>query len=144
MHVSDILGEKGTDVITTGPDETVGATARLLNVKRIGVVMVCDAAGKLSGVISERDIIRAVSVHGERALDMRVREVMTADVVTCKPDDTISDVMKVMTVGRFRHLPVMEDGEIKGVVSIGDVVKHRLEETELESQVLRDYMFASR
>ena len=144
MHVADILKAKGTDVVTTGPDETVAATVRLLNVKRIGAVVVCDAAGKVVGVISERDIIRGVAVNGARALEMRVRDLMTSEVITCKPTETISEVMKVMTERRFRHLPVIDGGELQGIISIGDVVKNRLEETEMEARVLRDYVIASR
>ncbi len=144
MYVEDILKVKGADVITTAPGETVGATVRLLNVRRIGAALVRDGAGNLAGLISERDIIRAIAVNGERALEMLVRDVMTSEVVTCRPTDTISEVMKVMTVRRFRHLPVVEDGELKGIISIGDVVKHRLEESEMETRVLRDYVIAHR
>ncbi len=143
MHVSDILKSKGSSVITTGPDETVAATARLLNVKRIGAIVVCDTAGAVAGIISERDIIHAIAVNGERALDMPVREVMTREVMSCGADDTISAIMKTMTKRRVRHLPVIEDGALKGMVSIGDVVKHRLEETEMEARVLRDYVLAA-
>ena len=96
------------------------------------------------GVVSERDIIRGIALNGASALDMEVRDLMTSEVVTCKPTDTISEVMRVMTTRRFRHLPVMEDGALKGMISIGDVVKYRLEETEMEARVLRDYVIASR
>ncbi len=143
MHVSDILKSKGSSVVTTEPDETVAATARLLNVKRIGAVLVCDCAGAVAGIISERDIIHAVAVNGERALEMPVREVMTREVTSCTTDDTIAAVMKTMTDRRVRHVPVIEDGDLRGMVSIGDVVKHRLEETEMEARVLRDYVLAS-
>jgi len=144
MHISDILNTKGTEVIATGPAETVAATARLLNYQRIGAVLVRDAKDNVIGVVSERDIIRGIAVNGARALDMEVRELMTREVISCKPTDTISEVMRVMTTRRFRHLPVMEDGALKGMISIGDVVKYRLDETELETRVLRDYVIASR
>ena len=144
MHVADILKVKGTDVVTIVPDETVAATARLLNAKRIGAILVCDANGKVVGVISERDIIRGIAVNGERALEMQVRDLMTREVIACKPTDTIAEVMKMMTMRRFRHMPVIEDGELKGIISIGDVVKNRIEETEMETRVLRDYVLASR
>ncbi len=144
MHVANILKVKGTDVVTIGPDETVAATARLLNVKRIGAILVCDASGKVLGVISERDIIRGVAVNGERALEMQVRDLMTSEVIACKPTDTVAEVMKMMTVQRFRHMPVIEDGELKGMISIGDVVKNRIEETEMEARALRNYVLASR
>lgn len=143
MHVSDILKNKGSDVVTTGPDETVAATALLLNAKRIGAVVVCDVTGAVAGIISERDIIHAIAVNGERALAMAVREVMTREVTSCTTDDTIAAIMKTMTERRFRHLPVIEDGALRGMVSIGDVVKHRLEETEMEARVLRDYVLAA-
>ncbi len=144
MHVADILKTKGSDVVTSGADETVAATARLLNLKRIGAVVVCDAPGAVIGVISERDIVRGIAVNGQRALDMRVGDLMTSDVVVCKPTDTIAEVMQVMTLGRFRHLPVIEDGELQGIISIGDVVKNRLEETDMEARSLRDYVLAGR
>ncbi len=142
MHVADILKTKGSNVVTSNADETVVATARLLNLKRIGAVVVCDAPGKVIGVISERDIIRGIAVNGQRALDMRVRDLMTSEVIVCKPTDTIAEVMQVMTLGRFRHLPVIEDGKLQGIISIGDVVKNRLEETDLEARSLRDYVLA--
>ena len=142
MHVADILKTKGSNVVTSSADETVAATAQLLNLKRIGAVVVCDAPGKVIGVISERDIIRGIALNGQRALDMRVGDLMTSDVVVCKPTDTIAGVMQVMTLGRFRHLPVIEDGKLRGIISIGDVVKNRLEETDLEARSLRDYVLA--
>ncbi len=144
MHVAAILKAKGAEVVTIGPGESVAATARLLNVKNIGAALIRDAAGAVIGIISERDIIRSIAANGERALEMQVRDVMTSDVISCKTTDTISEVMKTMTVCRFRHLPVIEEGELKGIVSIGDVVKYRLDETEMEARVLRDYVLASR
>ena len=144
MYVADILNAKGSEVIATGPTETVAVTARLLNDRRIGAVVVRDGEDNVIGVISERDIIRGIAVNGADALDMEVRELMTSEVISCKPTDTISEVMRVMTTRRFRHLPVMEDGALKGMISIGDVVKYRLEETETEARALRDYVIASR
>ncbi len=144
MHVADILKTKGGEVVSTGPGESVAATVRLLTVKNIGAAVVRDSHGAVIGIISERDIIRIIAANGERALEMQVRDVMTSDVKSCKTTDTISEVMRVMTVYRFRHLPVIEDGELKGLVSIGDVVKYRLDETEMEARVLRDYVLANR
>ncbi len=144
MFVAEILKVKGSDVVSTGPGETVAALVRLLNLKRIGAVVVRDAEGKVIGMCSERDIIRGIAVQGERALDMQVRELMTREVVTCKSTDTVSEVMKVMTDRRFRHLPVVDEGKLLGLISIGDVVKNRLDETEIEARVLRDYVIASR
>ena len=144
MHVADILKTKGDEVITTGPGESIAATVRLLNVKNIGATVVLDAHGAVIGIISERDIIRSIAANGERALEMQVRDVMTSEVKSCKTTDTISEVMKLMTVYRFRHMPVIEDGKLKGIVSIGDIVKNRLDETEMEARVLRDYVLANR
>ena len=144
MYVADILNAKGNEVIATSPTETVAVTASLLNDRRIGAVLVRDSADNVVGVVSERDIIRGIAVNGASALDMEVRELMTSEVVSCQPTDTISEVMRVMTTHRFRHLPVMDDGVLKGMISIGDVVKYRLEETEAEARVLRDYVIASR
>ena len=144
MHVADILKTKGGEVVSTGPGESIAATVRLLNAKNIGAAVVRDAHGPVIGIISERDIIRIIAANGERALEMQVRDVMTSEVKSCKTTDTISEVMKLMTVYRFRHMPVIEDGELKGIVSIGDIVKNRLDETEMEARVLRDYVLANR
>ena len=143
MHVSNILKVKGSDVITTGPDESISAIVRMLNDKRIGAVIVRDGAGAVVGIISERDIIRGIAVSGGQALDMAVRDFMTAEITGCTSDDTVAKVMKIMTVGRFRHVPVIDDGALKGIISIGDVVKHRLDETEMEARVLRERIMLS-
>ena len=139
MLVSQILENKGSAVVTTGPDETVGALTRLFRSKRIGAAVVVDGWGKVAGIISERDIVYGIAVDGAGALEMRVDEFMTTPVLTCKPGDDIKHLMSVMTHRRVRHLTVMENGKLCGIVSIGDVVKPRLEETELEVNVLRDY-----
>ncbi len=139
MLVSQILKNKGSVVVTTGPDETVGALTRLFRSKRIGAAVVVDGWGKVAGIISERDIVYGIAVHGAGALKMRVDELMTTTVLTCEPGDDIKHLMSVMTHRRVRHLTVMENGKLCGIVSIGDVVKPRLEETELEVNVLRDY-----
>ena len=96
--------------------------------------------GGLCGIISERDLARGLADHGAKLLDMRVSQLMTADVVTCSPDDGIDQLMHTMTEGRFRHLPVIEDGRMIGIISIGDVVKHRLQELEAETNLLHDYI----
>ena len=139
MHVSEILKHKGSDVITKGPGDTVLEIARLLSAKHIGAIVIRNDRGAVVGIISERDIINAVAVNGERALDMLARDVMTRAVISCTTDDIITGVMKTMTIRRVRHVPVIEDGNLKGMVSIGDIVKNRLDETELEARVLRDY-----
>ena len=139
MHVSEILKHKGSDVITKGPGDTVLEIARLLSAKHIGAIVIRNNRGAVVGIISERDIIHAIAVNGERALEMPVRDVMTREVISCTTDDIITGVMKTMTIRRVRHVPVIEDGNLKGMVSIGDIVKNRLDETELEARVLRDY-----
>ncbi len=139
MHVSEILKIKGSDVVTKGPGETVLVIAQLLSAKHIGAILIRDDRGAVVGIISERDIIHAIAVKGARALEMPARDVMTREVISCVTDDIITGVMKTMTTRRVRHVPVIEDGDLKGMVSIGDIVKHRLEETELEARVMRDY-----
>ena len=143
MRVSDILTNKGRPaVITIGPDEAMEAAARLLHIKHIGALIVCGDDGAIVGVLSERDIARAIAVKGSASLAMKLREFMTAEVVSCKTTDSIADVMKTMSAGRFRHMPVIEEDRLKGMVSIGDVVKHRLDEAEHEANALRDYVLA--
>ncbi len=139
MHVSEILKNKGSDVVTKGPGDTVLVIAQLLSTKHIGAILIRDDRGAVVGIISERDIIHAIAVKGARALEMPARDVMTREVISCVTDDIITGVMKTMTTRRVRHVPVIEDGDLKGMVSIGDIVKHRLEETELEARVMRDY-----
>ena len=139
MHVSEILRKKGSDVITTAPGDTVLEIAQLLSAKHIGAVLIRDGGGAIIGIISERDIIHAIAVKGEQALAMPVRDVMTKEVISCTTDDIITGVMQTMTTRRLRHVPVIEDGNLKGMVSIGDIVKHRLEESDLEARVMRDY-----
>ena len=128
MSVADILKEKGFRVVHIAPDDTVAQAARKLHAERIGALVVRESEdGPIIGLISERDIIRGIAMHGETVLERRVDDLMTSKVVTCKPTDIMSEVMKVMTVERIRHLPVLEEGEVKGIISIGDVVKRRIE-----------------
>jgi len=142
MFVSDILAEKGNLVFSTAPQATVAQVAEQLSARRVGSVLVLQD-NEVIGVISERDVVRAMAQHGAAALTMEVRRIMTADVVTCDPDDTIEQVMMTMTRGRFRHLPVMRHGDLLGLVSIGDVVKARLTETQVEAEALKAYIVAS-
>ncbi len=139
MSVSEILKGKGTRVETTHPDITVAEAARLLTEKRIGALPVCDFKGKVIGILSERDIVRGIAKHGPEALELPVNELMTGRVISCAPEDDVRHVMALMTNWRIRHLPVMVGDELRGMLSIGDVVKHRLDETQLELNVLRDY-----
>lgn len=144
MYVRDILSGKGGRVTTVKPDTTVAATSRLLSQHRIGAVLVTDTADSIVGIISERDIVRGLAGHGATVAELSVADLMTRDVRTCSPGDTIADIMGVMTTQRIRHLPVLEDGRLAGIVSIGDVVKHRLDEAKLEVDSLRDYVLAAR
>ncbi len=114
----------------------------MLVTRRIGSVLVLDANGKIAGIISERDVVRALSKQGAAAMSLRVAEAMTSDVVFCDPDDSIDQVMETMTSGRFRHLPVVRRGELYGLVSIGDVVKARLEDARHEAEALKAYIVA--
>ena len=140
MLIAQILAGKGSDVVSTQPEATIAEVARLLKAKRIGAVVVTDADGALCGIISERDLARGLADHGSKLLDMKVARLMTAEVVTCSPDDGLEKLMKQMTEGRFRHLPVVKDGKLTGIISIGDVVKHRLKELETETHMLQDYI----
>lgn len=140
MHVAAILKSKGPTIITVKPDSTVDQAARLLAVNRIGAVLVVDADNELAGILSERDIIRGLSEKGPAILHSAVQDIMTRRVVTCRPEDSVAVLMTRMTEGRFRHLPVVDNGRLVGMISIGDVVKHRLEEQTAEVESLRDYV----
>lgn len=139
MNVAAILKAKGSDVVTVGPTVTLGEIAVLLSERRIGAVVVMQDR-KVLGIVSERDVVKAIARNGAQALNAPVRDVMTARVVTCGLNDSIDELMDSMTMGRFRHLPVIEGGELAGIVSIGDVVKHRIAETVMETEALRLYI----
>jgi CBS domain-containing protein len=138
--VSDLLKHKGHAIVSIVPSETLESAARLLTEKRIGAVVVLDRRGKLCGILSERDIVRAIADKGlAAALAMRVEDMMTKEVRTCQPSEPVKDLMKMMTLRRHRHVPVVDpSGELVGVVSIGDAVKARLDEQASEVAVLRD------
>ncbi len=140
MLVKHILGEKGRDIIAITADATLSEAARLLAHKRIGAVVVRDEAGALAGILSERDVVRAVADESVAALARPVSAYMTRAVATCCETDTIEDLMEMMTIGRFRHVPVVADDRITGIVSIGDVVKTRIAETVQEAASLREYI----
>ena len=140
MLVSDILKAKGRDVITGSPGETLREIAALLSEHRIGAVLVVNPGGRVGGILSERDIVKAVAREGAKALELSASEVMTRRVVSCREGDTIDYLMERMTEGRFRHLPVIEAGALVGLVSIGDVVKRRLQTYEVETQAMREYI----
>lgn len=140
MTVKSILDNKGRDVVTLGPDATLAAAIHLLAEKRIGAVVATDEGGRIMGILSERDIVRVLAQSGAAALDLRVSDVMTAKVTTCRETHTVAHVMEVMTRGRFRHLPVESGGRLDGIVSIGDVVKRRIEEAVREAEQIREYI----
>jgi CBS domain-containing protein len=142
MFVSDILAQKGGLVYSVTPGTSLAQLSQQLSVRRIGSVLVLDAESSVVGIVSERDLVRAFASHGAKAMELEARQVMTRDVITCDPDDSIDQVMQTMTSGRFRHLPVVRHGELLGLVSIGDVVKARLEEAKHETEALRAYIVA--
>jgi CBS domain-containing protein len=140
MIVKTILSTKGSEVITIGPTATLEEAIAVLAKRRIGAVVVLGAEDRVIGILSERDIVRALSERGASALKEPLAQTMTRVVVTCGEADTVSDLMERMTRGRFRHIPVLEQDHLIGIISIGDVVKHRLGEMERESEALRDYI----
>lgn len=140
MHVATILKEKGRAVETVTADATLDEVAKRLAAHRIGAIVVRGDRGEVAGIISERDIVRALADSGAEVLGWPVGRVMTHDVVTALEADTIDQIMSRMTESRFRHLPVVEAGKLVGIVSIGDVVKHHVAEVELEASAMRDYI----
>lgn len=135
-----ILSRKGSTVFTVEPTATIAYAAKFLAEHGIGALVVSGSDGRNVGIISERDIVRAISNHGAAALGTPVSEVMTRKVVSCSKQDKLVDIMQQMTDGHFRHMPVLEDGRLVGIISIGDVVKRRIEQIEQESHQLREYI----
>lgn len=140
MIVKSILSVKGSGVATIAPTATIAEATKLLAERKIGALVVTGAGGRVTGIISERDIVRAFARYGADALERPLTDVMTRKVVTCEPGDTVSFLMESMTEGKFRHLPVTEDSRLVGIISIGDVVKYRLTELQQEQDALRDYI----
>lgn len=140
MNVEAILRSKGSRVVTIGPDHTIAAALRELSSRGIGALVVSANGMRVDGIISERDIVRGLAEHGAELLRMCVGEVMTRRVVTCDPSDSLEDLMAEMTNRRIRHLPVLRDDRLCGIVSIGDVVKNRLDEVEYEARSLRSFI----
>ena len=144
MRVADILKSKGQHVVTIVPEESIRSLSQRLRREHIGAVVVSHDGKTIDGIISERDIAHGVDVHGNALLDKKVGDLMTTAVFTCTRDDTVSQLMKLMTEKRIRHVPVFENDELIGLVSIGDVVKFRLEELQMEANVMRDIAIANR
>lgn len=140
MTVKAILSSKGTDVRTIEPTKNLAAAAKLMAEHSIGALVVTGAHGRIVGIVSERDVVQKLAAHGVTALEMPLTDVMTRRVMTCSPTDTICWVMERMTEAKFRHFPVLDQGRLSGIISIGDVVKHRLQEMEREQSVLREYI----
>jgi CBS domain-containing protein len=140
MYVENILHTKGGNVFTISATASVAELVAILAAHNIGAVVVLAADGKVSGIISERDVVRHLARSAEGLLALEVQALMTKSPITCRRTDTIDDVMAKMTERRFRHLPVVEDGELVGIVSIGDVVKRKIEEAEQEAGALREYI----
>jgi CBS domain-containing protein len=140
MNVETILRNKGDWVATIRPDATIAAAVEILNRERIGALVVSADGNSVDGMVSERDIVIALDDYGGALLSRPIDEIMTRDVVTCDPADTVQELMAEMTHRRFRHIPVVRDGRLRGIVSIGDVVKNRLDEVEFEANSLRSFI----
>lgn len=139
MTVRAILDTKGHHIESVEPDVKLSAAIKMLGEKKIGAALVM-SRGRIEGVLSERDIVRVLGERGARVLDEPVSAVMTRKVVSCRQADTVAAIMEMMTLGKFRHLPVVEEGVVVGLISIGDVVKLRVREFEMEQEALRDYI----
>jgi CBS domain-containing protein len=140
MTVKAILSTKGSDVTTTDPTATLESGIRILAERGIGALVVLDADHQVIGILSERDIVRALAERGAAALTEPLARVMTRKISTCTPSESVNSIMEQMTAGKFRHVPVVEQERLVGIVSIGDVVKHTLMGMKLESEALHDYI----
>ena len=140
MNVTSILKTKGRAVSTARPDASLLDIVQKLGAKKIGAIVIVGDNGHVAGIVSERDVIRVIAERGAAAMSLSVSEVMTKSVVSCQETSAIDELMEMMTKGRFRHLPVIEDGALVGIISIGDVVKHHLAEVEMEVSAMRNYL----
>lgn len=140
MTVKAILDEKGHAVSTLGPNEILSTAISALAEQRIGALVITNGDRKIVGILSERDIVRALAKDGAAALGSPIKSVMTSKVRICTEQHTVNDVMEIMTAGRFRHLPVERDGLLNGIISIGDVVKRRIEDVEREAEEIKAYI----
>jgi len=142
MLVSQIIREKGDLVFTVAPDESVERAAALLDERKVGAMVVVDAAGAVAGIVSERDVVRVVAGQGAAGLQQPVSACMTREVIFAAPEETVDSLMARMTDRRVRHLPVLADGKLAGIISIGDLVKRKIAETEAEAETLKAYIAA--
>jgi CBS domain-containing protein len=140
MNVATVIQHKGGNVVTARPDSSIAEICNLLRSARIGAVVISPDRVRVEGIVSERDIVRALAEHGVAALSKTAADLMTRDVITCAPDEDVAGLMTVMTTGRFRHVPVCDEGALVGIVSIGDVVRVRVDEIEHEAEALRTYV----
>jgi CBS domain-containing protein len=140
MNVASILKAKGRAVTTARPDATVLDVASKLAAKKIGAIVVVGDQGHVVGIVSERDVIRSIAERGATALERPVSEIMTRNVITCHETSSVEELMSIMTQGRFRHLPVLDDGALVGIISIGDVVKNHVAEVQMEVSAMRGYL----
>jgi CBS domain-containing protein len=143
MNVSSILAGKGREVVTIDPNASLGDAVRLLADKRIGAALILGAGGYIAGIISERDVVRALAERGAGALSEPLSRSMTRKVETCTEGEAVANIMERMTLGKFRHMPVIDQGRLVGIVSIGDIVKHRVEEIERDTVAMRDYILTA-
>ena len=139
MTVRAILDTKGHHILSVEPEARLSAAVKILGERKIGAVLVM-SGGRLEGILSERDIVRVLGERGAGVLDEPVNAVMTRKVITCRQNDTVAAIMEMMTLGKFRHLPVLEGDKVVGLISIGDIVKWRVREYEMEQEALRDYI----
>ncbi len=144
MQVDNILKSKRPAVLWVSPVMTIGEVAERLRSTDVGALIVSNDGEALHGLISERDIAQGLAVHGAALLSLKVQDLMTRSVISCSPEDNIAEIARIMTMRRIRHIPVVENGRVVGVISIGDVLKSRISEIELEANVLRDLAVARR
>jgi len=142
VRISDVLADKGGHVVTVWPDTRLGYVTQLLDARSIASVVVVDHAGQQQGIVSDRELVHALAHHGAQALELRAGQVMLSPALACHPDDTVGEVLRLMTDNRVRHVLVLRGGAMVGLVSIGDLVKIRLTDAELENRVLREMALA--
>ncbi|KKX33744.1 CBS domain-containing protein [Rhizobium sp. LC145] len=140
ITVKNMLDAKGRNVVTVGPDKTLQEVAEILNQNRIGAVVVVGSSGNITGIFTERDLVRAIAGKGPTVLQQPVKSAMTATVLRCREDFTVNQLMEMMTGKRFRHVPVEDGGKLVGIISIGDVVKSRIQEIEFEAEQIKAYI----
>jgi signal-transduction protein with cAMP-binding, CBS, and nucleotidyltransferase domain len=142
VRISDVLADKGGHVVTVWPDTRLGYVTQLFDARKIASVVVADRSGRQMGIVTDRELVRALARHGAQALDLRASQVMLSPALACGPDDTVGEVLRLMTDNRIRHILVLRDAAMLGIVSIGDLVKVRLTDAELENRVLREIALA--